>query len=733
VPDLKALSGDTSDNIKGVPGIGEKTAQRLLADFETVEGLYARIDDVPARWRTTLAEHEGQVRSNKRLATIDCHVPIELDLEAARLEGYDRAKVLTLFQELEFRTLVDKMPQVGEPDRSAGAGENGKARAGAEAPGEEGLVSSEAGLRAVATGLLAAGDFVLHPVAIARSVVDHDLLGFALALEDGPAWYAPAGASLSEETILDVLRPVLESADAGKVAHDAKLLHTLLAERGITLRGVAFDTMIAGYLSNPANRASTVKDLAFKELGQDIAGVAALARKGSTLRDVPPEEVGREAIAEARLIQRLAGSLRDDLQQRSQLELFETVELPLTPVLSRMERAGIKVDERILGEMARELAAQIREAELAVYNAVGHQFTINSTQQLARVLVEELHLPLTKRTKTGYSTDATVLEELVGVHPVIEHILRYRQLTKLKSTYVDALPALINPRTGRVHTTFNQAVAATGRLSSENPNLQNIPVRTELGRAIRRAFVAEGPDAVLFAADYAQIELRIAAHITRDPLLVEAFQRDEDVHAATAATVFGVPLERVTDEQRRLAKTTNFAVLYGISDFGLSQRVGIARSDAAPFIKSYLEKYRGINAYIHSTLMGARERGYVETPLGRRRYIPELRSNNPAVRGAGERMAINMPIQGAQADLIKLAMIRIERALEGSGLGARMLLQVHDELVFETPREEVPRLARLAQEAMEGALELIVPIKVEMKVGTNWYDLAPLVLEGSVP
>jgi DNA polymerase-1 len=443
--------------------------------------------------------------------------------------------------------------------------------------------------------------------------------------------------------------------------------------------------------------------------------------------------VAREAIAEARLIQRLAPSLRDDLQQRSQLELFETVELPLTPVLSRMERAGIKVDERILGQMARELAAQIREAELAVYNAVGHQFTINSTQQLARVLVEELHLPLTKRTKTGYSTDATVLEELAGVHPVIEHILRYRQLTKLKSTYVDALPALINPRTGRVHTTFNQAVAATGRLSSENPNLQNIPVRTELGRAIRRAFVAQGPDAVLFAADYAQIELRIAAHITRDPLLVEAFQRDEDVHAATAATVFGVPLERVSDEQRRLAKTTNFAVLYGISDFGLSQRVGIARSDAAPFIKSYLEKYTGINTYIHSTLKRARERGYVETPLGRRRYIPELRSNNPAVRGAGERMAINMPIQGAQADLIKLAMIRIEQALQGSGLQARMLLQVHDELVFETPRDEVPRLSRLVREAMEGALELIVPIKVEMKVGTNWYDLAPLVLEGSAP
>jgi DNA polymerase-1 len=349
---------------------------------------------------------------------------------------------------------------------------------------------------------------------------------------------------------------------------------------------------------------------------------------------------------------------------------------------------------------------------------------------LGKVLVEELRLPITKRTKTGYSTDATVLEELMGAHPVVEQVLLYRQLTKLKSTYLDALPALINPRTGRIHTTFNQAVAATGRLSSDTPNLQNIPIRTELGRQIRRAFVAGSPESVLLAADYAQIELRIAAHITQDPLLIEAFLQDEDIHAATAATVFGVPLERVTDEQRRLAKTTNFAVLYGISDFGLSQRVGIARSEAAPFIKAYLERYAGIRRYIETTVSQAKQRGYVETPLGRRRYLPELRSANPALRAAGERMAINMPIQGAQADLIKLAMIGVQSELAERRLQTRMLLQVHDELVFEVPRAELGDVARLVRDRMEGAMQFSVPVKVEMKAGPNWYDMEPL--RGSV-
>jgi DNA polymerase-1 len=739
VPDLKALAGDSSDNIKGVPGIGEKTAARLLAEFETVEGLYAQLDRVPARWRDRLAAHERRARENKVLATIDRQVPCVLDLERCRLAGYDRAKVLALFQELEFRTLVDKLPQYGG-ERSTGERPLASAAPTAQPPasdltaptGGEVVTTSER-LREVVDALRSAGACVLHPVADQRTVVDHDLAGIALATagEDnqGDAWYIPvastAGDGLDEATILETVRPLIEDAAIAKLGHNLKVADTIVAGRGLALRGIAFDTMIAGYLLNPSNRTITVKDLAFQQLGREIRGLAALPPRGGGLRDLPAAEVGAEAILEAQSIAELAESLRHDLADRAQLALFERVELPLIPVLAAMERAGIRVDERVLGAMARELAEQIREAELAVYNDVGHQFTINSPQQLARVLVDELRLPLTKRTKTGYSTDATVLEELLGTHPAIEHVLTYRQLTKLKSTYIDALPALINPGTGRVHTTFNQAVAATGRLSSDSPNLQNIPVRTELGRAIRRAFVAGEPGTVLLAADYAQIELRIAAHITQDQLLIEAFRRDEDVHAATAATVFNVPLDRVTPEQRRLAKTTNFAVLYGISDYGLSQRVGIARSEAAPFIKAYLEKYAGIRHYIHRTLIAARERGYVETPLGRRRYVPELRSQHAAVRAAGERMAINMPIQGAQADLIKLAMIAIDDAIARRRLASRMLLQVHDELLFEVPRDELPVVAGLVRQSMEGAMTLIVPIKVEMKVGENWYDMAP--------
>ncbi len=742
IPDLKALAGDASDNIKSVPGIGEKTAARLLHDFGTVEDIYARLDEVPAKWRDRLAEHERLVRGNKELATIDRSAPSILDLEQCRLADCDRARALALFQELEFRTLVDKLPQTASAGGGSGARQmilfDGPARAplaraggtaATAATATPDLITTAQGLAAVAAALRSAGTFVLHPIAVQHNVVDHELAGIALAVDETRAWYVPFDRSgegpLREGDVLQALRSVIEDGAIGKIAHNAKVIITVLAERGLRLRGLTFDTMVAGYLLNPSNRTITVKNLIFQQLGREILGTAALAPKGGHLLDVPPAELGGEAMLEARQVAALAERLRQDLAERDQLDLFRRVELPLIPVLSSMERAGIKVDERVLGAMGRELAAQIREAELAVYNDVGHQFTINSPQQLGKVLVDELRLPLTKRTKTGYSTDATVLEELSGTHPVIEHVLTYRQLTKLKSTYVDALPALINPGTGRLHTTFNQAVAATGRLSSDSPNLQNIPVRTELGRGIRRAFVAGEPGMVLFAADYAQIELRIAAHITRDPLLIEAFAHDEDVHAATAATVFNVSLDQVTAEQRRLAKTTNFAVLYGISEFGLSQRVGIARSEAAPFIKAYLEKYAGIRQYIHNTLKGARERGYVETPLGRRRYVPELRSPNAAVRAAGERMAINMPIQGAQADLIKLAMIAIAEDMEARRLRSRMLLQVHDELVFEGPRDELEDLATLVRRCMEGAMELIVPIKVEMKVGENWLDMAP--------
>jgi DNA polymerase-1 len=745
LPDFKALAGDASDNIKGVPGIGAKTASKLLAQFGTVEGLFARLDEVNPRQRDALAAHEALVRGNKRLATIERSVPCVLDLEQCRLADYDRQKALDLFQELEFRTLVGKLPsqdgvaaKTGTAEQmsffSGLSGANPPDGVASPAPAEGAVIDSVAGVEEVIARVQQAGNAVIHLVATQRTVVDHDLAGIAVAVDGTTAWYVPVSgedSGLGERAALDVLRPLLEDPAIAKVAHNAKVAYTILVERGVGLKGLSFDTMVGAYLLNPSSRSASVKELVLRQAGQEIDAAEGLAPKGGSVRDVPVVEVAPRAIQEAQLLWQITQELRQQLAARAQLELFESVELPLIPILSAMERAGVKIDERVLGGMSREFAEQIRAVELEIYNSVGHQFTINSTQQLAKVLVDELHLPLTKRTKTGYSTDATVLEELLGVHPVIEHILTYRQLTKLKSTYIDALPALINPRTGRVHTTFNQAVAATGRLSSEAPNLQNIPIRTDVGRTIRRAFVAGGPDLVLLTADYAQIELRIAAHITRDPLLIQAFMDDVDVHTATASTVFNVPLGEVTPDQRRLAKTTNFAVLYGISDFGLSQRVGIARSEAAPFISAYLERHTGIRDYIDATKKLAKERGYVETPLGRRRSLPELLSSNGAVRAAGERMAINMPIQGAQADLIKLAMIAVQRDLEAAHLKTRMLLQVHDELVFEVPNDELARTARIVRERMEGAMQLIVPIKVEMKVGRNWSDMEPYALSAN--
>ena len=704
VPDLKALSGDTSDNIKGVAGVGQKTATKLLTQFGTVEGIYERLDDVqPTKLKDALRENEHLVRSNKQLATIDRSAPCVLELEACRLADFQREKVLELFQELEFRSLLNKIPQTLRAGQAPTSGQLSlfdETPPLDEAPTEADSVTTKAQLSALVKALRAARRFFILPMAKQTSPIDFEVEGFALAAGDNQGWYIPFA-----DAALEALRPVIEDEKIGKASHNAKATISLLAERGVALRGLEWDTMIAAYLLNQSIRSASVRDLIFQSRAR---------------------EVDNDPVLEAQLLWKIAAEQRDDLEERKQLDLFTTVELPLVPVLSALERAGIKVDVHVLGEMNRELSQQISRTELEIYNSVGHQFTINSPQQLGKVLVDELHLPLTKRTKTGWSTDATVLEELSGTHPVIEHILTYRQLTKLRSTYIEALPALINPRTGRIHTTFNQAVAATGRLSSEAPNLQNIPIRTELGRRIRRAFVAEGKDTVLLTADYAQIELRIAAHITGDALLKAAFDADEDVHTSTASVVFGVPPEKVTSEQRRLAKTTNFAVLYGISDFGLAQRVGISRDEAGPFIEAYLGRYEGVRKYIEQTKRDAYKKGYVETPLGRRRAIPELHSPNRAVREAGERAAINMPIQGAQADLIKLAMIEIHRELEQRGLQTKMLLQVHDELVFEVPRRELAEVIPLVRHEMETAMAFDVPVKVEMKTGANWYDMAPL-------
>jgi DNA polymerase-1 len=489
------------------------------------------------------------------------------------------------------------------------------------------------------------------------------------------------------------------------------------------VKNLTFDPMLAAYLLG--EKSLGLKALAFSKLAIEMTPITDLIGSGAKQISMSQVEIARAAdysCADADMTMRLAELLEAELHQQRLWQLFTEVELPLMPVLVRMERNGVALDTELLKQMSHRLGEQLLKLEADIYNSVGHQFNINSPQQLSNVLFEELRLPTARKTKGGYSTGAAVLEELRGVHPVIEFILDYRQLSKIKSTYIDALPGLINPKTGRVHTSFNQARTATGRLSSSEPNLQNIPVRGELGKEVRQAFIAP-PGSYLLSADYSQIDLRALAHLSQDKSLLDAFHRDEDIHTATAAQVFGVEPPAVTPDMRRVAKTVNFGVIYGMSDYGLEQATGLSREEATQFIAAYFEKYPGVKQYLESTKEQARKEGYVQTLLGRRRSIPEINSSNRQVREAAERMAINMPVQGTSADIIKVAMINLDREMAKCQLESKMLLQVHDELIFEVPEAEREEMSQLASELMSTALELSVPLKVDIKTGSNWGEM----------
>jgi len=729
--DLKGLKGDASDNIPGVPGVGDKTAVKLIQQYGGVEGVLEHIDEVePERLREALRAHQEQALKSKALATIVTDAPVTLDLEACHFERYGRDKVLDLFRELEFRSLIPRLPGV-EP----AAGEVGPASAAAEAAAEVDyrLVQTEEELEALARRIEAQMAFTFDTETTDIDAMRARLVGIAIALGPGQAYYIPVGHRLAAEqlpleTVLRRLGPLFEDEGIEKVAHNAKYDMLILANEGVWTRNVTFDTMIAAYLLGEGGGALSLKWLASKRLGIEMTPISELIGKGAkqiSMADVDMEMAGRYACADADMTGRLRSLVEEELRQQDLWSLFGEVEMPLVPVLARMEMAGVALDVGVLREMSQVLTGAIARVEEEICGQVGHRFNIGSPQQLSQVLFEQLGLPKTRKTKLGYSTDAQSLESLRGLHPIVDQVHEYRELTKLKSTYVDALPGLINPRTGRVHTDFNQTATATGRLSSSNPNLQNIPVRTELGGQVRRAFVAGGigPDPVLLSADYSQIELRIMAHITEDPGLVGAFERDEDIHAATASQVFGVSLSEVTPEMRRRAKVFNFGVLYGLTEFGLSQREGISREEAAEFIRTYFAKYPGIRKYSEETVQRTRERGYAETLLGRRRYIPEINSTNVNVRQAAERAAINMPVQGTAADIIKIAMNRIDAEMQGRRLASRMILQVHDELIFECPASELDEVRQMALDIMPRPLELKVPLKVDIKVGENWGEM----------
>ncbi|MBI2461903.1 MAG: DNA polymerase I [Candidatus Rokubacteria bacterium] len=681
IPDLLGLMGDAIDNIPGVPGVGEVTARKLIRQFGSLEGLYASLALVSgAKLRETLARHREQAFFSRQLATVDAQVPVEIDLARFRRAAPDWARLRGLWTELEFSSLLRMLP--AEP---------------ATVTREAVPVLDSEGWAAYRR---AAGEALAVEPILAGSVPDLALQGLGVfSPEAGPAYLTGAPPALG----------------AGRViGHDLKPFLAWAEARGLALPRFE-DTAVTAYLLNSARVNFNLEELCLEALGAAVPG-------GGAPTAADPGTLAAWAGGRARGVFTLWERQQEELARDGLLSLYRDLELPLVPVLARMELAGIRVDPGRLEVMAKELERQLDSLTREIHTLAGEPVNPASPRQLAQVLFEKLGLPAVKRTKTGYSTDVDVLEELALAHPLPAKILEYRQLAKLKGTYADALPALVHPRTGRIHTSFNQFVTATGRLSSSAPNLQNIPVRTELGRRIRQAFVAE-PGWVFLAADYSQIELRVLAHLSGEAALLEAFRRDEDIHARTAAEIFGVAPELVTAEMRRVAKGVNFGIVYGISAFGLAQATGVGREAAQRYIDEYFARHPKVRAFIEETLAGGRERGYVSTLLGRRRYLPELRSGNPNARGMAERMAMNSPVQGSAADLIKLAMVRVHRALGARGLRSRMLLQVHDELLFEVPEAERGDLSGLVRGEMEAAYPLAVPLKVDVKEGRDWAEL----------
>ncbi|MFO7777819.1 MAG: DNA polymerase I [Nitriliruptoraceae bacterium] len=707
--ELAALRGDTSDNLPGVPGVGDKTAAKLLTSFGDLDTIYERLDEVPGKKvPAMLAEHRDQVFTNRAIMELRRDLDLTLDPTEVGAPRPDAGEVGEVFGALEFRALYDRLPPelLGEQEAAP-----------------ENLVTSP---RALPTGALAPWlQSATGPVAVLAScegVVPHlRWTGVALATADTD----PVSADLARLSAADLeaLATFLADPERPVVTHDLKRLDHGASARGWTLTGVTVDTELAAYLLAPEQRGYSLDRLALQQLGRSLEVVADEVTPGEQLSlDVATEEpVAERGLAAAATLQ-LAEHLLAQLEAREQRTLLDRIELPLAPVLARMERTGITVDRQVLGDLQRRLAARVDDLEREVHDHAGRVFNVGSGPQLQEVLFEELGLPRTRRIKTGYSTDAQALSNLADVHPVVPAILEWREVSKLLSTYVDALPRLIDRETGRIHTTLSQTIAATGRLSSSHPNLQNIPVRRAEGRAIRKAFVAgEGFDQLL-VADYSQIELRILAHLSGDEGLLAAFASGEDIHATTAAKVFELPLEQVDGGLRDRAKAVNYGLAYGLTSYGLAQQLGIAAEEAAGIVEAYFARFPGVRSFLDEAVGNATRDGYTTTMFGRRRYLPDLRSDNRNRRQMAERMALNAPIQGTAADVIKLAMIALAAALERSQLGAQLLLQVHDEVILEVPAGEVEDTRALVTDILGTVTELAVPLEVDTATGRTWFE-----------
>ncbi len=715
--DYLALVGDASDNVPKVPGVGEKTATDLIQQFGDVDALLARVDEVKKpKIREALASHRESVLRARQLVTFKTDLELGVKVADLALQPPHADEARELFIELEFTKLLAELPKTAdipaEPPKPLATTTE--------------IITTEAALKALAEAVRQAGAVTLIP-AFEGLPFAAKLLGLGVALPDGATRYVPlrhqqlGATQVPAERFTEVLRGVLEDAKVQKGGHDLKALTLVLANDGLTLRGGRDDVELLSYLLNPSRREHALVDLTRERLRSELPELpVTTGKKARPLADYAPEELVPAYATRADAARRLAPELWKELEEAGLAKLAQELELPLLPVLARMERDGVRLDVEVLRGISNKVDVDCKTQEQLLHQLAGHEFNVGSNQQLATILFEELKLPVIKRGKTGPSTDQEVLEKLAEEHPLPAAIIEYRTISKLKSTYLDTLPELV-ARDGRIHTTYHQAATATGRLSSSDPNLQNIPIRTDLGREIRRAFVAEAGHQ-LVSADYSQIELRLLAHIAEDPVLIDAFQNDEDIHSRTAAEIFGVPQKEVTSDMRRVAKTVNFGIAYGLSPYGLASRLRISDNEARDIIERYFTRYAGIRRYLEETVERARKVGYVETLYGRRRIMSDLLSKNRAVAQAAERAAINMPIQGTAADLIKKAMLVADEALAKEGLKTRMLLQVHDELLFEAPDAEVEAVKALARRSMGAVATLKVPLKVDVGAGRSWAD-----------
>ncbi len=731
--DLMAMAGDSSDNVPGVPGIGPKTARDLLIEYGTLDGVYEHVDEIKSpKRRENIAENKPLALLSRELVTLKLDVPLDADIENCKSKPFDRPRLVELLKQFEFRSLVSELVEAEE-----------------QTDADYIILNEKPELDKLVEKLKKCGRFAFDFETTSVDPMRAELVGVSIAITPEAAWYIPVGhrpealivneeerdngelfaestmKQLDPETVLEALRPVLEDDSIKKIGQNIKYEIIILARNGIDLAGGDFDTMVASYLLNPSKQRHNLDQLALEFLNYRKVSIKQLIGTGAkqiTMDRVNVSEVADYACEDADITLRLYRFLDPLLKEKELYDLFERVEIPLIKILAKMEMAGVLVDRNSFAKLSAEIEGQLGKLRKEIYGLVGREFNINSTQQLGKILFEEMNLTPVKKTKTGHSTDVAVLEKLAAEHELPGKVLEYRTLGKLKSTYVDALPNLINPATGRIHTSFNQAVTATGRLSSSEPNLQNIPIRSEIGREIRSAFIPADKDKALMSADYSQIELRVLAHLSGDEELMGAFRDGVDIHDRTSSKIFGVSIDEVTPDMRRKAKVANYGILYGMSASKLAADIGIEREDAEEFIENYFKVLPRVREYMDGIVEEARRNGYVTTILNRRRYIPDINSGNIGVRRFAERTAVNTPIQGSAADLIKMAMIEIDAKIARLKLRSVMILQVHDELVFEVPLDEIEQMESLVKETMETACPLSVPIVADVRTGMNWLE-----------